>query len=70
MLFVDLFGFEGFFVDGQCDGEDGALAQFALTVDGAFVQVDEIAGESQSHASADGALLVVVAHKESIEEVI
>ena len=67
---VDLIVNEGFLVDRQLDGEGGALAHLALTLDGAVVQEDEVVGEVEPETCADGLVLAVFTVVEPLEEVL
>ena len=68
VLLVNLLFREGLFVDGQLYHKGGALAFDAVAVDVAAMQIDQVAGQRQTQAGADGLVLAVVAVVEAGEQ--
>ena len=70
MLLVNLFGPEGFFRNGQTEGEGGAVPFLALALDGAVVQLDEVACQCQAEACAESLVAAVFTIVEAFKEML
>ena len=65
---VNLGGRERILVDGYRNNKYGALALFALTVDGSSMQIDEIAGQGETEPRAKSLHRAVVTIVETLEQ--